>query len=256
MYGMEGRVSMRTDKAIEVTNRQRRFRSQKSNKGISVPAAIANIIREKILKAEYPPGVRITEANLAREFRIGQPSVREALFILEREGLVQRVPSLGTFVRQLDQKEVSDLYQIRAELEGLAGELAAQRTKAEDLQKLRRLGEGMRTAAREGGKFRFLQADLAFHRFLWRVSGNPQLAAILETVVVPLLVFAYREVHRTPEELLESAQVHLAITDALAQGPHEAREAIRNNMRVFLDRYFYHVLNTVFPQVKTATKSR
>lgn len=213
----------------------------------SVPAAIASVIREKIFRGELTPGARLIENALSKELRAGQPTVREALFTLEREGLVERVPNLGTFVRELDIKDISNLYRVRAELEGLAGELAAQRATREEIERLRDMAMEMKSGARGGGKWGFLQADLAFHRFLWKLSGNPQLAALLEPVVVPLLAFSYMQIDRTTEELFQSADVHISIADALVRGPREARAAIETNMRVFLDRYFSYVLNAVLP---------
>lgn len=219
-----------------------------NGKHSSVPTAIAGAIRDKILRGVLMPGERITESALSKELQAGQPSVREALFTLEREGLVRRVANLGTFVTELDLKDISNMYQIRAELEGLAGELAASRAKPRDIEHLQDLAEAMKQGAQESGKWGFLQADLAFHRELWRLSGNPHLAVMLESIVVPLLAFGYTQVERTNPELLQSAEVHMQIVEGMRKGPAECREAVRANMRIFLDRYFRYVLNGVLPE--------
>ena len=208
----------------------------------SVPTGIANAVRDQILNGEFAPGERITESQLSRRLKVGQPSVREALFLLEREGLVKRVANVGTFVRELDLTNISNLYQIRSALEGLAGELAAQRAPREEMERLYELGEALKTGAHKEGKEGFLQADLAFHRHLWKISGNADLAAVLEPVVVPLLTFSFMRIERKLEDLLRSAEAHLVIVDALAEGPIAARKAIEHNMHSFLERYMSSVL--------------
>jgi len=211
----------------------------------SVPSGIAAQIRERILRGQLPPGTRLIENSLSKELKAGQPTVREGLFMLEREGLVERVPTLGTFVRELGVREVGNLFQIRTELEGLAAELAAHRAKPEDLVKLGALADDMRTGAQERGKWGFLQADLAFHRYLWRLSGNAELCALLEPMVVPLLAFSYMQIERTTASLEESVAAHQSIATALGSGPREARAAVEANMRTFLNRYFSSLLESL-----------
>lgn len=212
-----------------------------------VPDKIAGQLREKILSGKLRPGERLSENRISVELKVGQPTVREALFGLEREGLVERVPNLGTFVRELGLREASDLYQVRAELEGLAARLAAQRAQPQEIEELLSLAVGMKSAAKDHGKEGFLTADLAFHRYLWQLSGNAQLAAFLEPVVVPLLAFGYREVDRSYAEFAESADLHISIAESLTLGPDAAAAAMQANIRRFLERYFAHVLKNVLP---------
>lgn len=213
----------------------------------SVPANIAAVIREKILRGELQPGAHLAEGSLSRELHAGQPTIREALFLLEREGLVRRVPRLGTFVAELDLDDIGQLFQVRGALEGLAAELAARRVGQEAVEELRRRAEEMKACARRHGKWGFFQADLAFHRHLWSLSGNPHLARMLESVVVPLFVFSYMRLERSLEDLETSADSHLAIAEALSRGPAEARAAVEGSVRLFLSRHLASVLDRFLP---------
>jgi DNA-binding GntR family transcriptional regulator len=212
------------------------------------------MLREKILAGELAPGERITETRMSRELKAGQPSVREALFILERQGMVQRFPNLGTFVTELDIRDISNLYQIRSVLECLAIELAAQKIHPQALAEVRVLAENMRRAAAKEGKRGYFEADLAFHRKIWELAGNRQLAELLENTVVPLFAFSFLRIDRTTAELAESAKAHEEIVEALARGPREAQEVLRTKIRLFLERYLSHALNHVLPPL--AAQSR
>lgn len=216
-----------------------------SDEQTPIPVILAHWIRERILRGELVPGERITETRLGKDLGVAQPSVREALFLLERQGLVRRVPNLGTFVTEFSLEEVSNLYQIRRELEGLAAELAARRVSPEEIRELRRLVEKMKAAAIKEGKWGYLQNDLAFHRRLWELSGNKQLADLLENVVPPLFVFTFVRVERRPEELANSAQLHVAIVDGVAAGPEKARQVIQENIRLFLEQYLSNILGSL-----------
>lgn len=211
---------------------------------LSVPASIARMLREKILSGELLGGVRITESVISRDFQVGQPSVREALFILERQGLVKRVANLGTFVRELGVREVSELYQIRKKLEGLAFQLAAQRATKEQLEELKALVDNMKEAALKQGKRGFFESDLAFHRRVWELAGNQQLIEVLEQIVVPLFAFSFLRIERGVPELTQSALDHATLlVDAFGKGPEQAREISEKVVESFLQRYLSRVLN-------------
>lgn len=227
--------------------RSRKAGPPHERRAVPAPTRIASAIRCQILSCGLPPGERITESLLSRKYSVGQPTVREALFLLEREGLVTRVPNIGTFVRELDIPDVANLYQIRGALEGLAAELAAQRATAEEISQLRELGHEMERRAKTSGKTGFFQADLEFHRFLWKISGNPELPGILDPVVTPLLTFSFLRIERTLEELLQSSANHQEIVEALTSGPAAAREALERNNRLFLERYMASVLSVLMP---------
>src|SRR5437868_9162498 len=88
-------------------------------------AAATELIREAIVDGRLPPGQRLKEEELARELGISRTPVREALLILQAEGLVDAAPNRGAVVRSHDADDLEDLYQLRALLEGYAARRAA-----------------------------------------------------------------------------------------------------------------------------------
>jgi DNA-binding GntR family transcriptional regulator len=194
-------------------------------------------IREAIVSGTMKPGDAIVETRVARQLGVGQPLVREALLDLEHQGFVQRVPYKGTSVTRLGTAEIQQIQRLRLELESLAAEWAKARATDDDIEELRRLVDDMGSAARALDLGRFNQADLAFHRELWRLAGNPYLADALERMVVPLLTFFYLMSGRIEASHVASVAEHAAIVESLssaALGPREvSRRALQNLKQQF-----------------------
>src|SRR5438309_11120403 len=89
--------------------------------------AATELIREAIVDGRLEPGRRLKEEELARELGISRTPVREALLVLQSEGLVAAEPNRGASVRAHDAADLDDLYQLRALLEGYAARRAAPR---------------------------------------------------------------------------------------------------------------------------------
>jgi DNA-binding GntR family transcriptional regulator len=94
-------------------------------------------IQEKIGSGEYVPGQKLRQAALAKTFQVSRTPVRQALTQLAARGLVDDNVASGFVVRSTSPKEVRDVYRVRAEVEGLAAELAAQWITDRDLMYLR-----------------------------------------------------------------------------------------------------------------------
>ena len=192
---------------------------------------IVEIIRQAITSGDLGPGDRVVELRLAKQLGVGNTAVREALFELERAGLVTRIPNKGSFITRMTWDDAQQIFRIRKELESLAVELALERISAADLDTLQGFVNGMRTAAETSDFERFYQHDLEFHRTLWRLSQNRYLASVLETLVVPLFAFFLirtRLDYRV--DLLGSAQRHHELLDTIRDG-----QGVRDRMVASLD---------------------
>jgi len=191
-------------------------------KPVTLRHRIVEIIRQAITSGDLSPGDRIVELQLAKRLGVGNTAVREALFELERAGLVTRIPNKGSFITKMTLEDAQQIFRVRKALEGLAVELAVEHASAADLDMLQGLVDAMKTAAETSDFERFYQHDLEFHRTLWRLSQNRYLASSLETLVVPLFAFfLIRTRLDYTVDLLGSAQRH-----------HQLLENIRNKDRV------------------------
>src|SRR5271157_2902875 len=151
-------------------------------KPVTLRHRIVEIIRQAITSGDLSPGDRIVELQLAKRLGVGNTAVSEALFELERTGLVTRIPNKGSFITKMTMEDAQQIFRVRKELEGLAIELASERMLAADLDTLQGFVDAMKTAAEASDFERFYQNDLEFHQTIWRLSGNRYLASSLETL--------------------------------------------------------------------------
>lgn len=136
-------------------------------------------IRDALLSGEIEPGQRLSEPELALRFNTSRSPVREALFRLEHEGFVDRLPSGRLRAASLDVAYLEQLYVVRADLEGLAARLAAPLLRTVDLDAMMRSIEEMDGAVSNGDAAGAIAAGEKFHDVLMRECGNAPLVALL-----------------------------------------------------------------------------
>ena len=168
-----------------------------------------------ILSAALPPGARVNEVALARELGISRTPLREALFGLEREGLVVSHPRRGFFVSPLDVKDAREVYPLLATLEAFALRTGA-RTTVADKPALERLNSAFRAAA-AGNRIEAVEADRAWHERLTSHCGNERLISIVQQLRAAALRFELQFL-ADPQSAAESAKQHAAILDAMVHG--------------------------------------
>jgi DNA-binding GntR family transcriptional regulator len=187
----------------------------------SASAVATELIRQAILDGRLSPGARLKEEELAQQLGISRTPVREALLILQAEGLVEATPNRGATVRTHDADELDDLYQLRALLEGHAARLAALRATDQTIAALWASCE--RFAAVAGGDEirEIVQENLFFHSAILEAAGSARLEAMVRKVIeLPLVYKSY--IWYSPGQRQISVHYHRQITHAL-----ETRDAAR-----------------------------
>jgi DNA-binding GntR family transcriptional regulator len=135
-------------------------------------------IRDRLVALEIAPGAPLDEDGLMAELGVGRTPVREAIRRLALEGLVVVYPRRGTFAAAINITSLSDITDVRVQLEGRAAELAA--TLADDDDR-REAGELIAIlAAAEPSQRSLIELDARVHRFVYRCSRNPYLAQDLD----------------------------------------------------------------------------
>jgi len=204
---------------------------------VSVPDEVANFLRESILGGTLKPGERIVEGRIAKQLRIGYPTVREALKTLETEGLVRRQPNRGCSVTELTPEEVNQIFYLRVEWEPMAAALAVEnreKWKSQQALLVDTFNEFKRAARREN-LAEFLRADITFHKAIWRFSGNAFLERALSQVTAPQLAFAAIKVLSHPGTSWASiVSAHQQMARAVLKGDKEsARQIVRRVLEEF-----------------------
>jgi DNA-binding GntR family transcriptional regulator len=145
---------------------------------------------DAIIRRQLRPGERIIEGKLARELGVAKTTLREALTDLEHRGLVMKSSKGTTRVTQLTAADIRDIYSIRLMLEPEAAALAHTRLTSKDYSHLRMLLTRMRGVGDHKDYLEASRNDMAFHQFIWELSGNMALARALNAVSVPLFAFS------------------------------------------------------------------
>jgi DNA-binding GntR family transcriptional regulator len=151
--------------------------------------AVAQQVREDIFQGAYPPGSPLRELELARRLNVSQGTVREALRGLEHAGLLSKEANRGSTVTRLTPKDIRERVSLRALLETVAAHQAAERMAEQDFAELERKLAALDSAVRADKYYDAAQADLDFHRYIWRCSGNETMCKVLELITVPLFAF-------------------------------------------------------------------
>jgi DNA-binding GntR family transcriptional regulator len=136
---------------------------------------IVERIHAKIALGEYRPGDRLRQEVLAEHFRVSRTPVREALRLLEAKGIITQEHRHSAVIRGPSTREVRETYQVRAELEGLAAELAAQWISDNQLDDLRNIHVQFESSVREMTAPRGTASrkrDLLKASNLWIVTNN------------------------------------------------------------------------------------
>src|SRR5713101_765412 len=147
---------------------------------VSLTEGVVAALKDAFFSGALKPGEAIVERQIAMQMNVGTPAVREALISLKHEGFVRRVKNKGTFITAFDAEEVRQLYTLRVELETLALQWARPLVTKSDLDELKRLVDRLVEAGERNDRREFLERDFEFHRFCWKLSGNPFLAETLE----------------------------------------------------------------------------
>lgn len=146
---------------------------------VSTVQAVADSITEAVRQGQLVPGQRLIEADFTRRFGVSRSSVREAFQRLIADGLLSFVPNKGVMVRQYSRKDVDDLFQVRAVLEGLAVRLATPVLAAAP-GRLSQVVEALTAAELTGDLTALSDQNRQFHDLIIRAANNPLLAGQLD----------------------------------------------------------------------------
>ncbi|MCA1190477.1 MULTISPECIES: GntR family transcriptional regulator [unclassified Saccharopolyspora] len=201
---------------------------------------VRRALQDRISDGRLRPGDRLYEQEIAAEFGVSRVPVREAIRMLQSEGLVDVAPNRrGVFVRSLDRAQVEELFDVREALEALAARLAASRASADVADRLGVLAERARRAWAGGDVDAMSAANTEFHDRIVALSGNALLASVLE----PLhgrLAWLFR-LNLEPERVCrEHDELHAAI--AGGDGDRAAELAlghVRASRTMVLDKMLF-----------------
>ncbi|GHO93535.1 GntR family transcriptional regulator [Reticulibacter mediterranei] len=176
-------------------------------------------LRELIESGKLPGGMQLDERTLAQELSVSRTPLREAIASLVEEGLVERRPYRGNFVRTFTAKQVNDLYRVRQTLEGLAIRLAVSNITEDDLERIRAILAEAQEALEHDDMAAYSLADQRFHETIALLSGNEILIESLNRLKRQIQIVRIGA-NRDPQVVRRTALERPRILSAL-----EARDA-------------------------------
>lgn len=166
---------------------------------------IFNSLREAIIIGELRPGERLMEVQLAEKMGVSRTPVREAIRKLELEGLVDMIPRKGAHVAELSVKDIMDVLEVRASLDGLATALAAERITDDELKELKFINGQFSSYIEKENLNGSIKKDAEFHDIIYRASRNDKLQAILNNLREQVQRFRviYLKDYSSPKNLIK-----------------------------------------------------
>ena len=176
---------------------------------------LGRLIRAAIIDGRLQPGQPLREVDLANQLGTSRTPIREALLMLEQEGLVEAVRNRGAVVRSYTPEELEDLYTLRAALEGYGARQAATRITDKELAALEESNTRYAALLLADERLPELaEENFAFHSTILEAAGSKRLTAIVRQVTaLPLIYRSYLE--HSGENRRTALEFHRAILDRL-----------------------------------------
>lgn len=183
---------------------------------------IARFVRRRIFDGVYPAGKYIRLEQLADELGISVTPVREALFGLRAEGLLNLLPRRGFVVLPITKRDIADVSDVQAHIGGELASRAAERITDEELHELSRIQDELEVAYGENDHEAAVRLNHAFHRGVNVAAGSPKLAQLMGQITRFALESVYPTVEGWPAH---SMRDHRVVLDALKDRDGDAARA-------------------------------
>lgn len=181
---------------------------------VPLRVSVADILRQAIVNGTMRPGTPVVEMALAEQLNVSRAPVREAIQILEGDGLIENVPYKGKRVKPLTLKEVEELYSLREQFEVFAIRRIIEQ--GADPSELKVHSSAMFEAAEAGDVVTLMLADEAFHRTLIQLAEHSLMLTMWETLYLRIRqVMALR--NSANRDLTRVAANHPPIIEAIEQ---------------------------------------
>ncbi|MGD9057083.1 MAG: GntR family transcriptional regulator [Desulfobacterales bacterium] len=206
-------------------------------------------IKEFIVTLKLGPGDQVDEDWVAKELSIGRTPIREALFRLNAEGLVEVVHGRGFFVQDISLSNLKDLFETMLIMERAAVALAARRIKKDQIEDLQRINRDLRQAWLEKNFLKVTYLNSRFHRFIYKATDNSFLFSYLDNLQNQCQRLAYMCFSKEMSSYDMQSHAELSIKDhqvlieLLEQGNDvEAANMITEHVKLFQRRVHHFIL--------------
>lgn len=182
-------------------------------------------LRLAIYRGEFAPGQRLVENELAARYDTSRGAVREALALLQNEGLVTRQRNRSAWVRPVTIEEAIEILEVRAVVEGMCAAKAAAQATRQDHKELRKMADEMTDAVKNGDVLADSRVSDQVHAKIREIAGQRTAAGIIERLRYQGVRYQFH-VSLLPGRLAQGLGEHLAIIDAVIAGDSAEAEQL------------------------------
>ncbi len=187
-------------------------------------------LRKAILSGDLKPGEKLREVNLAQRMGVSRTPIREAIRMLELEGLVVMIPRRGAEVAGITRKDLKDMMEIRVVLDLLAIELACERRTEEQLERLEKVRLEFEENLGTSGLTKTAKLDESFHAIIVEMAGNEKLSQIVKNISDQIYRYRY-ETLKDESQYDDLKKEHLVMAEAIRDQKKEtAMEVVRKHI--------------------------
>jgi DNA-binding GntR family transcriptional regulator len=205
---------------------------QKVDRPPTLTAAAAKNIRDEIVNGRLMPGEPLHEVELSRQLNISRGTVREALRLLQQDGLVEVIPYRGAFVAKLSPHKVKEIYSLRALLEPYAVRLAMENGSFSqaDLDEMKAMVKRLGELEKSDDYAETIETDINFHKIISQPSEHNLLLDVLGNLQSITLMFILNT-KLYQSDMVPDDVSHQAILDGILSGdPAVAEQVVRQHI--------------------------
>jgi len=198
-------------------------------------------LKKRIISCIYPPGHKLNVRQLRKDLGVSQTPIKDALFRLAGEGLIEISSRKGTFVKEVTDHDIAEIYDTRLILESGAGEIIATEITDEQIKELEKLYDATIRIDTNADYRIFMERESEFHFAIMRYTNNSRLIDIYKQLNAHMQAVRFRYGGRV-QRLPHTNQEHENILKALKKrDPVKVKEAIKNHLlsgrATFLEKY-------------------
>lgn len=199
-------------------------------------------LRQGILTGELKPGERLMEIHLANRLGVSRTPIREAIRMLELEGLVTMIPRRGAEVAQITEKSLRDVLEVRSALDALAAELACERITPEIREKLKKACDEFETATHTYDAATIARADVELHDLIVEATGNVRLRQMVGNLAEQMYRYRFEYI-KDDTQHQKLVEEHKIIYESIVQGDKET--AVRA-VKTHIDNQEKTIINRIY----------
>jgi len=204
----------------------------------SMSALAAEALRQMVLNGELRPGDRVIENRLTEELGVSRPPLREAMRVLEQEGLIVQTPRKGAVVAPVTPHDIYEIVSLREEIEQIAVRLGVPVRSQERLDRLRQAFAELEAAAEEDGAPRVVESSFAFHLAIVGLAGHRRLEDVYRSLSLQMrmCMAMNRRARAEIETARQDAARHRPLMDLVEAGDVEgmAHTLAHHGQRTYL----------------------